>query len=106
MVAPGQHRRARRRTQCSRMKLVVQQAFLRELLRGRHAHEATCYARPAKADVIEQYEENVGRAFGGFLRWREVGFRLRRIGSDLCIRKPPLGFRKMSAIEMKRKARV
>src|SRR5262245_64493259 len=87
------------------MKLVVEEPFLREPFRRRHPDQAAAYARPAKAHVVEQHQKDVGRTFGGPSHRREILRGIGRVHPDGRVRKPPLGLRQMTAIQMDGKFR-
>ena len=64
MIAPGDERGARRRTERSRMKLRVAQSRLGDAIHRRRRDDAAERARNTVALVVRHDEQNVGRAFG------------------------------------------
>jgi hypothetical protein len=82
------------------MELVVKEAALEEFFRSRRAHKAAGHAHPAEADIVEQDEKDVGRAFGCLLIRGEVGRRLRRIHLDFRVRELRFRLRQVIAVEV------
>ena len=84
MVAPGQERLARRRAEGGGVEAVVLQAARCQLLRGRRLAGAAEGARGAEPGVVDQDDQDVGRALGRaqLLDGRELGVRVLRVVSD------------------------
>ena len=62
MVAPGQQRRARGRAHRGGVEAGIAQAFGGEPVDGRRPDRRAVAAEIGKADVVEQHDEDVGRA--------------------------------------------
>jgi hypothetical protein len=76
MVAPGDQRGARRRTQCRRVVHVVPKSAVGETLkRGRLNRPAKRAAR-TKTDVVGQDQKHVRRTFRRFHSFWEIGGRI------------------------------
>ena len=62
VVASGLERRAGRRTQRGGVEVVVAQALLCQRIQGRHRDRATERRRYAEAHVVDQHDDDIGRA--------------------------------------------
>ncbi len=84
VVAPGQQRLARRRAQGRGVEAVVLQAARRQLLRVRRLAGAAEGARRAEAGVVDQDDQDVGRALrrAQLLNRRELRVRILRVVGD------------------------
>ena len=103
VIAPRQQRRPRRGAERRGVELVVEQAFLGQPLRGRHANQAAVDARPSEPDIVEQHQQDIGRALRRRLHRREVRLGIDGVGFNLRVGKFPLRFWQMIAIDMARK---
>ncbi len=90
MVAPGEQRRARRRTHRGGVKARIAQAFGREPVDGRRPDRRAVAAEIGKSDIVEQHDENVRRALRRFWRLRPPRLRFShrlpdRAAERLCV---------------------
>ena len=99
MVEAGQHRRAGRRADAGGVERVVAKAFARKLVEvGRRDRSAEC-AGMAEADIVEQDDDDIGRAFGGLEGLRKIGDRVLVGLADLALeggRRPGQGVVRLS----------
>ena len=63
LIAPRDEGRARRRAQCGRIEHVVSETIRGERFKGRRGNRAAEYAGSAKADIVGQDEQHIGRPF-------------------------------------------
>jgi hypothetical protein len=82
LIASGQQRGTSRRAQCSCVKLVIAQASLRKLVKGRRGDgTAECTDR-AKADIVGQDQDDVRCALGCFDNSWKIGPRIADRSAD------------------------
>ena len=79
MVAARQERDARRRTERRRVELVVAETARGQTVQGRRLDAATEGAGRAEADVVDQDDYDIGRAFGRFDGEARRGRRIARV---------------------------
>ena len=102
MIASGQEGSPGWRAERCGVELVVEQATFVEPFRGRHADQTAVDARPSEADVVEQDQEDVGRASRGLAHGWEIRRRILRVEVDGGIGERPLRLGQVIAIEMQR----
>ena len=92
MIAPGEQRRARRRTDRSGVEAVVADAFVAQLRKRRRVREAAKGVRHAEARVVNQHDEHVRRILRQAIRL-DAAFvdGLLQASAPPCWRKAPAG---------------
>ena len=87
VVASGQQRRARRRAHRGGMEAGIAKAVGRELVDGRRPDGRAVTAEIGKADIVEQHDQDVGRALRRLCRARPPWLRVRhRLADDAAER--------------------
>ena len=86
------------------VELVEEEARSGQSLSGGHLYQSAEHARPSEPDVVEKYEEHVGRTVRCRSRRRKIGFGIRVRRRDLCVGIPVLRLWVRVAVDRDRKA--